>query len=80
MTDKIHRQLDEAFAGADMTAEVQDLKEEMRANLPVRVAEPGRTGPPADVAAQRAIAELGDIRSVIDETRAFGGSALPWTT
>ena len=29
----IHRLLDEAFAGIEVTPEIQDLKEEMRANL-----------------------------------------------
>lgn len=80
MTDKIHRLLDEAFAGVDTTAEVQDLKEEMRANLSVRVAELVQTGLPADAAAQRAISELGDIRSIVDDTRAVTGSAPPWAT
>jgi hypothetical protein len=80
MTDKIHRLLDEAFAGVDMTAEVQDLKEEMRTNLLVRVAELERTGLAADEAAQRAISELGDIRSVIDETRTSARSAAPWVS
>ena len=35
----IHRLLDTAFAGVEMTTETQDLKEEMRADLVVRVAE-----------------------------------------
>jgi hypothetical protein len=75
---EIHRLLDEAFAGIEMTADVQDLKEEMRANLVARVAEldgPGMTGP---AAARQAIAELGDIRSIVDETIAEAGSAPPW--
>jgi hypothetical protein len=75
---EIHRLLDEAFAGVDVTAEVQDLKEEMRANLVVRVAELERSGLPADTAAQRAIAELGDIRSVIEEMETSAGQTAPW--
>lgn len=83
MTDKhsplaIHRLLDEAFAGIEMTAEVQDLKEEMRANLVARAAELEHTGLSADEAAQRAIAELGDIRSVIDEAGAPAKQTAPW--
>ena len=53
---EIHRLLDEAFAGVEMTAEVQDLKEEMRGNLGVRVSELERQGAPGDQAARRAIA------------------------
>lgn len=77
-TMEIHRLLDEAFAGVDMTAEVQDLKEEMRANLVVRVAELERTGLPADVAAHRAMAELGDIKGVVDETQTATAQTAPW--
>ena len=39
MNSDIHRLLDEAFAGIEMTPEVQDLKEEMRANLVARIDE-----------------------------------------
>lgn len=83
MTDKhsplvIHRLLDEAFTGIDMTAEVQDLKEEMRANLVARAAELERSGLSADEAAQRAIVELGDIRSVIDEICTASKETAPW--
>jgi hypothetical protein len=75
---EIHRLLDEAFAGIDVTAEVQDLKEEMRGNLAVRVAELEESGLPADVAARRAVAELGDVRSIVDDTRSEGRPAPPW--
>jgi hypothetical protein len=75
---EIHRLLDEAFTGIEVTAEVQDLKEEMRANLVARVAELLRSGLPADLAAQRAIAELGDIRSVVDEMETSAGNTSPW--
>jgi hypothetical protein len=75
---EIHRLLDEAFAGIDMTAELQDLKEEMRGNLVVRVTELERDGLPADVAAQRAMAELGDIRAVVDEVEPTSGPTAPW--
>ncbi|MCW3493559.1 permease prefix domain 1-containing protein [Microbacterium sp. SSM24] len=63
----IHRLLDEAFRGVDMTPDAQDLKEEVRANLVARAAEleaGGRT--PAD-AARTAVAELGDVRELLDE-------------
>jgi hypothetical protein len=75
---EIHRLLDAAFAGIEMTGEVQDLKEEMRANLVVRVADLERSGLPTEAAAQRAIAELGDIRSIVDETARYTGDAPPW--
>ena len=67
---EIHRLLDTAFAGIDMTPETQDLKEEMRANLVARVAEFTDSGVEPAEAARRAIDELGDIRSVVDETAA----------
>ena len=35
----VHRLLDEAFAGVLMTPDLQDLKEEMRANLVARTGE-----------------------------------------
>ncbi|MDI1462894.1 permease prefix domain 1-containing protein [Catellatospora sp. KI3] len=80
MTDSslaIHRLLDEAFAGIDMTAEARDLKEEMRANLVARVAELEQSGVGGDESARRAMAELGDVRSIVAET-AGAPSAAPW--
>jgi hypothetical protein len=75
----IHRLLDEAFAGIAATPEVQDLKEEMRANLVARVAELGTEGVAPTEAARRAIAELGDVRALVEETgRAAGPGAPPW--
>jgi len=64
----IHRLLDEAFSGVEMTPERQDLKEEMRTNLVSRVAELERSGIATPAAAARAIEELGDVRSLIDTT------------
>jgi hypothetical protein len=75
---EIHRLLDEAFAGIDMTAEAQDLKEEMRGNLTVRVSELEESGLPADRAAHRAIAELGDIRSIVDDLESPASRVAPW--
>jgi hypothetical protein len=73
----IHRRLDEAFAGIEMTPELQDLKEEMRADLVARVAEAEESGvAPAD-AALAAIASLGDVRAVIDELRTIPGALAP---
>jgi hypothetical protein len=74
---EIHRLLDEAFAGVPVTADVQDLKEEMRANLVARVAELEGSGLPTNRAAQQAMAELGDIRSVIDESAVLVGRPGP---
>ncbi|MBB5867793.1 MFS family permease [Allocatelliglobosispora scoriae] len=62
----LHRLLDAAFAGVEMTPDAQDLKEEIRANLLARVAELEAAGrSPAD-AAQHAIDELGDVRALLD--------------
>lgn len=74
----IHRLLDEAFAGIEVTPEVQDLKEEMRANLVARVEELRSGGVEPAEAARRAIAELGDIRSIVDDTVRVIGPAPPW--
>ena len=63
----LHRLLDEAFAGVETTPEIQDLKEEMRANLVSRVAELEGAGVAPAEAAHRAVAELGDVRSLIEE-------------
>ncbi len=72
MTDRndIHRLLDEAFTGVEMTADAQDLKEEVRANLVARVAELEADGQPAGDAVRRAIAELGDVRELLGEPTA----------
>jgi hypothetical protein len=67
MNTDIHRLLDDAFAGVEMTPDAQDLKEEIRANLLSRVAELEASGiDPAD-AARRAIAELGDVGDLLGE-------------
>ncbi|WP_433375755.1 permease prefix domain 1-containing protein [Actinoplanes sp. CA-142083] len=65
----VHRLLDEAFAGIEMTPERQDLKEEVRANLVARTAELHAEGVSGSAAARRAMEELGDIRTLIDETK-----------
>jgi MFS family permease len=62
----VHRLLDEAFSGIEMTPESQDLKEEIRGNLLARAAELETAGEsPAD-AARNAIAELGDVHELLD--------------
>jgi len=61
----IHRYLDEAFAGVEVTPDVQDLKEELRGNLAARAAELEAAGTDAPAAAARAIDELGDIPALI---------------
>lgn len=63
----VHRLLDDAFAGVEPTAEVQDLKEEIRANLTSRAAELEATGAASADAARQAVDELGDVRAVIAE-------------
>src|SRR5258708_1436296 len=62
----LHRLLDGTFAGVEMTPDAQDLKEEMRANLVARVAEFEAAGQSPTVAARRAIAEVGDVRGLLD--------------
>jgi hypothetical protein len=75
MTETIHRLLDEAFAGIDMTPEAQDLKEEVRANLTARVAELEAAGESAGDAASRAIVELGDVSELLSGPAATGSAA-----
>jgi len=70
MSTDIHRLLDEAFAGTEMTPDAQDLKEEIRANLVARVAELESSGRSSTDAAQLAIAELGDVRELLGEVPA----------
>jgi hypothetical protein len=62
----LHRLLDEAFAGIEVTPEIQDLKEEIRGNLLARMAELEASGLPQADAARRAVAELGDVHELID--------------
>jgi len=65
MNTDIHRLLDEAFAGVDMTPEARDLKEEVRANLMARTDELESTGSSPAAAARRAIEELGPIEDLL---------------
>lgn len=74
----IHRLLDEAFAGVEVTDEVQDLKEEIRGNLVARVAELESVGVPPAEAAHRAMLEVGDVRAIVDEMAEAGGPKSPW--
>src|SRR6478736_4975535 len=62
----IHRLLDEAFAGIEMTPDAQDLKEEVRANLVARTAELEAAGKTSADAARQAVEELGDVRDLLD--------------
>ncbi len=66
MNSDIHRLLDEAFAGIEMTPDAQDLKEEVRANLVARTAELEAAGRSSSDAARDAIVELGDVRELLD--------------
>lgn len=67
MNTDLHRLLDEAFAGIEMTPAAQDLKEEIRANLTARVDDLVAAGTSPAEAAQSAIAELGDVRALVDD-------------
>ena len=57
----VHRLLDEAFEGVEMTPDLQDLKEEIRANLAVRADELMVDGRSPEQAARPAFDELGDL-------------------
>ncbi|GAB1640040.1 permease prefix domain 1-containing protein [Krasilnikovia sp. MM14-A1259] len=76
----VHRLLDQAFAGVEMTPEHQDLKEEVRANLVARVAELQEGGLPGGRAAHLAVEELGDVRAIVDGAEPAGRTAAhtPW--
>ncbi|GAA5202513.1 permease prefix domain 1-containing protein [Microbacterium jejuense] len=68
MNTDIHRLLDEAFQGIEMTPDAQDLKEEVRANLMARADELEAAGAAPSDAAHQAVAELGDVRELLEET------------
>lgn len=61
----VHRLLDQAFAGVEPTPEVQDLKEEIRANLEARALELQAAGASLDAASRQAVDELGDVRALV---------------
>jgi len=63
----VHRLLDDAFAGLPVNPDVQDLKEEIRANLLDRVAELTASGTAPDEASRRAVDELGDVRALVED-------------
>ncbi|MEU3457826.1 permease prefix domain 1-containing protein [Micromonospora sp. NPDC006766] len=73
----VHRLLDEAFTGIEMTPERQDLKEEIRANLVARVAELTATGVAPQAAARQAVEELGAVRGILDGTAPEPEDAAP---
>jgi peptidoglycan/LPS O-acetylase OafA/YrhL len=73
----IHRYLDEAFAQVAMTAETQDLKEEIRGNLSARVVELQAQGMGAAEAATAAIDELGDIHELVEQLESGEPTARP---
>jgi hypothetical protein len=78
-TVDIHRLLDEAFLGIEMTPDVQDLKEEMRADLMARVEELEQAGQSPEAAARQALRQLGDVRAVLEEMKtASPGPSRPW--
>lgn len=66
MNTSIHRYLDDAFAGIELTPDIQDLKEELRGSLAARADELQASGMDATTAASTAARELGDIRALID--------------
>ena len=71
----VHRLLDGAFSGVVLTPELQDLKEEMRANLLARVAELEAGGVPPAESARRAFDELGDVQALIETESGLGPDA-----
>lgn len=77
--DDIHRLLDLTFAGVQITPDVQDLKEEIRTNLLVRVAELEAAGQSRADASRHAIAQLGDMRELFDGLPSSpAASSLGW--
>jgi hypothetical protein len=70
----VHRLLDEAFEGVEMTPDLQDLKEEIRANLAVRADELMVDGRSPEQAARQAFDELGDLDALIAETQGVDGA------
>ncbi len=68
----VHRLLDQAFAGIPLTPDAADLKEELRTGLIERAAELHATGISEEQAAARAVAELGDIRALLDDGSGSG--------
>lgn len=75
----LHRLLDEAFASVEMTPDAQDLKEEIRANLTARVAELEAAGRSPAAAARSAVAELGDVGTLLDAPATTApGSPMRW--
>lgn len=69
ITTSIHRLLDEAFAGVPVTAESQDLKEELRGSLAARAAELEDKGLTPAKAATTAFGELGDVDEIVAPLR-----------
>lgn len=67
MNTDLHRLLDEAFDGVEMTPAARDLKEEVRANLSAQVDDLVARGSSPDDAVRRAFADLGDVRALLDD-------------
>jgi hypothetical protein len=78
--DNIHRYLDEAFADIPRTPETADLKEEIRGNLQARVHELESGGSQSGPAAAQAIAELGDIRQLVESVSEDAAPTTPTST
>src|SRR5699024_5197966 len=66
-TSRIHRYLDEMFETVQMTPELHDLKEELKAGLGARVDELMTAVTSAQEAAVHAIIEFGDLDGLIAE-------------
>ncbi|MCE4026624.1 permease prefix domain 1-containing protein [Microbacterium sp. Au-Mic1] len=77
MNTDIHRLLDEAFAGIEMTPAAQDLKEEIRANLAAQVDELVAAGASPAEAARKAVADLGDVRALLEDDPSAGPAHAP---
>ncbi|GAA1949295.1 permease prefix domain 1-containing protein [Agromyces allii] len=76
----LHRLLDEAFVGIEVTPEIQDLKEEIRGNLLARMGELEASGLSQSDAARKAIAELGDVRELVDAENDLASDAASATS
>lgn len=67
MNTNVEQYLDALFAAAPAGREVQDLKEELLANMKDRYADYQKEGKTQEEAYQLTVASMGDVRALIDE-------------
>lgn len=67
MNKTIHSYIEDLFKGYEDTAELRDFKEEIISNLNERIQDLQHNGLNKEEAFTKAIAELGDIKTIADE-------------